>query len=169
LVKPSAEGKHAPEIRGVKVLDVQKSGLPVRNGIANNADIVRVDVFTDGVNYFAVPLYVSDAAEKTLPEPSLKHKDGAKPSFCFSICKNDWVEISKSDGTFAGYFLNFDSSDSRFRLTAHDRNSQQGGKDGFRVSTKTQVKNIAKYHVDLFGNLHRVHAETRQPLRHKGK
>jgi CRISPR-associated endonuclease Csn1 len=129
-----------------------------------------VDIFTDGNRFFAIPLYVSDSVKNDLPDPVLaKRKGAAQPTFCFSINKNDWVEISKTDGNYAGYFLNFDSSNSRFRLTAHDRNPLEGGKDGFRVSTKTHVKAIYKYHVDLLGNLHRAHAEVRQPIHRKGR
>src|SRR3569832_1676738 len=67
LTKPSAPGKNAPAIRSVILLATQKSGIPIRKGIANNGSMLRVDVFSKGSKFYAVPIYVADAARKELP------------------------------------------------------------------------------------------------------
>lgn len=49
----------------------QKSGLPVRNGIAKNDSMIRVDIFKLNNKYFAVPAYAADAAKSELPNRAI--------------------------------------------------------------------------------------------------
>lgn len=178
LFKPSNAEKTAPQIRSVKLLATQKSGLPVRNGMANNGSMLRVDIFTKGGKFFPVPIYVADAAQETLPNHAVV---AYKPesewpemdegyAFLFSLYPNDWISIKLKTETIAGYFSGLDRATGAVSVWAHDRN-QAAGKDGqWRgVGVKTALA-IEKYHADILGNLHRVRVETRQPIyRPKGK
>jgi CRISPR-associated endonuclease Csn1 len=176
LTKPSAPGKNAPAIRSVKLLATQKSGIPIRKGIANNGSMLRVDVFSKGSKFYAVPIYVADAARKELPnravvafKPESEWPEMDERDFAFSLYPNDWLTIKLKSETIAGYFAGLDRSTGAVSIWAHDRN-QVVGKDGqWRgIGMKTALA-VEKYHVDLLGNLHRVHTETRQPIHRKGR
>ena len=102
--KPSQPGKTAPLVRTVNLADTQKSGLPVRGGIANNGAMLRVDIFTDGKRFHAVPLYVADVVRSRLPNRAvvaykpedewtvMDDSDGY--CFLFSLHPNDWVRVT---------------------------------------------------------------------------
>ncbi|MBJ6609571.1 MAG: type II CRISPR RNA-guided endonuclease Cas9 [Candidatus Thiothrix moscowensis] len=121
LYKPCKPGNeaNAPQVRSVRLLDTQKSGLPVRGGIANNGDILRVDIFTKGGKFFAVPLYMADAVKKELPNRAVV---AFKPEdewtlmdegyvFLCSLHQNDWIKISlKKDALIEGYLSSPDRS-----------------------------------------------------------
>lgn len=175
LYKPSAPGKQAPLIRTVSLLDTQKSGIPIRGGIANNGDMLRVDIFTDGKRFHAVPLYVADAVKAELPNRAVV---AYKPeeewtvmdnnySFMFSLYSNDWISVSLKgeQNIFDGYFAGLDRSTGAVSIWSHDR-KQSVGKDGlFRgVGIKTALS-VEKFHVDFLGRLHKVHEEVRKPLK----
>jgi CRISPR-associated endonuclease Csn1 len=177
LYKPSAPGKAAPLIRSVRLLDTQKSGLPVRGGIANNGDMLRTDIFTDGKRFYAVPLYVADAVKSELPSRAVV---AAKPeaewtvmddkhTFLFSLYTNDWVRIvQKGKLPIEGYYSAVSRSTGAMDVWTHDRDRRVGrkGKEGLTegIGIKTALA-VEKYHVDLLGRLHRVHHETRKPLK----
>lgn len=172
LLKPSAPDKAAPAIRSVKLLTTQKSGIPIRNGYANNGSMLRVDVFGKGGKFYAVPVYVADAARMELPnravvayKPEEEWPEMLPETFLFSLHPNDWVSVKLKSESIEGYFAGLDRSTGAISIWAHDRN-QNTGKDGqWRgVGIKTALS-AKKCHVDLLGNLHRVHAETRLPIR----
>lgn len=178
LYKPSKPGKPAPVIRSVKLMETQKSGLAVRGGVANNGNMLRVDIFTDGKRFHAVPLYVADAIKAELPKRAVvAYKPEAewtvmddKYAFLFSLHPNDWVVVTlKGAGQpLAGYFAGLDRSTGAISLWTHDRN-QTVAKDGLirGIGIKTALA-IEKFHVDMLGRLHRVRQETRQRLRRAG-
>jgi CRISPR-associated endonuclease Csn1 len=175
LRKPSGEGKAAPIIRSVKLLATQKSGIPIRGGIANNGAMLRVDIFTKAGKFHAVPVYASDAVKTELPNRAVI---AFKPEeewtlmdetyqFLFSLHPNDWVMVRLKGEIKDGYFSGLDRATGAISLWLHDRN-QSMGKDGqWRgVGIKTALA-VEKYHVDLLGGLHRVHFEARQPIHRK--
>lgn len=174
--KPSQPGKTAPLVRTVNLADTQKSGLPVRGGIANNGAMLRVDIFTDGKRFHAVPLYVADAVHPELPHRAVVQ---GKPEsewtlmdasagyrFLFSLHANDWVQVKLKgeDLPRAGYFSGLDRSTGTISLWTHDRN-QTVGKDGLirGIGIKTALS-VEKFHVDVLGSLYPVRHEMRQPL-----
>ncbi len=177
--KPSKPGAQAPIVRTVNLSDTQKSGLTVRGGIANNGAMLRVDVFTDGKKFYAVPLYVADAVRPELPnhavvaykpEEEWVVMDSAKGfRFLFSLHANDWFEIRLKDKPLpiVGYYAGLDRSTGAISLWAHDRN-RSIGKDGLirGIGLKTALA-VEKYNVDMLGRLFRARDETRQPLRGK--
>lgn len=167
--------QRAPQIRSIKLLTTQKSGIPIRKGIANNGSMLRVDVFSRGGKFYAVPLYVADAAQTELPnravvayKPETEWPEMDEKQFMFSLHPNDWVTVKLRTETITGYFAGMDRSTGAISVWAHDRN-QNIGKDGqWRgVGMKTALA-VEKHHVDLLGNLHRVHVEKRLPI-HCGK
>lgn len=174
--EPDAAGK-APLIRSVKVLATQKSGLPVRGGIANNGNMLRVDIFTKGKRFFAVPVYVSDVTRKTLPNRAVTRDKPENEwdvmdesyTFLFTLYPNDWLEVRQKNEVKEGYFAGLDRSTGNINLWTHDRD-QRIGKAGLirGIGIKTALS-LTKYHVDLLGNLHRVRQETRPPLPAPGK
>jgi len=178
LYKPSNNGAKAPMVRSIKLFTVQKSGMPVRGGVANNGDMVRIDIFTDGKKYHAVPLYVADAVKGELPNRAVvasKPEDKWTPlddnhQFLFSLYPNDWVSVvvKPNEAPREGYYAGLDRATGAISLWAHDRN-QSVGKDGLirSIGIKT-AQSLQKYHVDLLGRLHKVHRETRKPLTPKG-
>jgi CRISPR-associated endonuclease Csn1 len=176
LRKPSAEGKAAPIIRSVKLLATQKSGIPIRGGIANNGAMLRVDIFTKAGKFHAVPVYASDAVKAELPKRAVI---AFKPEeewtlmdetyqFLFSLYPNDWVCILYKNAPLReGYYSGLNRATGTVDLWLHDRNQTQGKKgmlEGNGIKTALAVE---KYHVDLLGGLHRVHHEERQPIHRK--
>ena len=70
--------KGGQQVKSVRVEMVQKTGVLVRNGkgIADNASMVRVDVFTKSGKYFLVPIYTWQVAKGILPNKAIvAHKD----------------------------------------------------------------------------------------------
>ncbi len=172
LLKPSAPGKAAPAIRSVKLLATQKSGIPIRQGIANNGAMLRADIFTKGGKFYAVPVYVSDATAGALPNRAVV---AYKPeeewpvmdeayAFLFSLHPNDWLHTKLKSEAIEGYFAGLDRSTGAISIWSHDRNQATGKEGQWRgIGMKTALA-VEKFHVDLLGKLHRVHAEIRQPL-----
>lgn len=177
VYKPSNDPEKAPLIRSVKVFSAQKSGIPVRHGIANNDSMIRVDLFSKKGKFFAVPVYVADAARKELPNRAVVH---SKPEnewpemdetyqFLFSLYPNDWVRVQLKGEIKEGYFAAMDRSTGAISLWAHDRN-KHNGKDGLwrSIGIKTAIQ-VEKYHVDLLGNLRKAHHEKRKPVFRKAR
>lgn len=178
--KPSKAGKQAPIIRTLNVWDVQKSGIEVRGGIANNGDMLRLDIFRKAGKYYAVPIYVHDRARGILPDRAAV---AFKPEsewvvmddsfeFLFTLQANDWIRVVKRDGDLIdGYYVGFDRSSAVLTVGVHDRfpNRDNGhsGKDkpvypdlpldgqwrGVGIKTASAVE---KFEVDLLGQLHRA-------------
>ncbi|MEW5839095.1 MAG: type II CRISPR RNA-guided endonuclease Cas9 [Pseudomonadota bacterium] len=178
LYKPSKPGKAAPLVRTVNLTDTQKSGIPIRGGIANNGAMLRVDIFTDGKKFHAVPLYVADAVRPELPNRAVvafKPEEewtvmDEKHRFLFSLHPNDWLNVQiKGKPVIEGYFAGFDRATGAISVWTHDRN-QSVGKDGQirGIGIKTALS-VEKFHVDVLGRLYPVKEETRQPLNHKRK
>ena len=174
LYKPGKDGGQGPLIRSVKLLGTQKSGIAIRQGIANNGEMVRTDVFTDGKKYFLVPVYVSDAAKKELPNRAVSAGKVESDwtvmdetyQFLFSLHKNDWICVQGKPKTkpFAGYYAGLDRATGGISLWSHDRNQAEGKQGLYRSIGVKGAENFTKYHIDLLGGLHKVQEETRQPL-----
>lgn len=173
VYKPSKPGKDAPVIRSVKLQSTQKSGLPVRGGLANNGSMLRVDIFTKGGKFHAVPLYVADAVKAELPNRAVVQSRPEEEwtvmdesfKFLFSLHPNDWVRVKLKEGVKEGYFAGLDRSTGAISFWVHDRN-QQIGKDGqWRGVGIKMALAVEKCHVDLLGRLHTARNEQRMPLR----
>lgn len=181
LYRPSKPGKQAPQVRSVNLLSekAQKSGLAVRGGIADNGAMLRVDIFTDGKRFYAIPLYVADATSAELPTRAVvqgKSETDWTPMdpdkgyrFLFSLHPNDWVRVKlKGKPLLEGYFAGLDRSTGAISLWAHDRAMSVGNNGLIRsIGIKTALA-VEKFHVDMLGRLYPAIAETRQPLHSRG-
>jgi CRISPR-associated endonuclease Csn1 len=157
----------------VKIEETQKSGLPIRNGVANNGDMVRIDIFTKAGKYFVVPLYVADVIKEALPNKAvipLKEENewveiDENYKFLFSLYPNDWVKVTfKSKPTKEGFYAGFNRWTAAIDLWVHDRNQSEGKKGLYQgIGIKT-AKSVEKYHVDLLGRLYKVQHEERQTI-----
>ena len=66
--KPKKDGTPGPRVDKVKICEKATVGLPVRDGIAANGSMVRIDVFyVEDDGYYFVPIYVADTKKESLP------------------------------------------------------------------------------------------------------
>lgn len=182
--KPKSDGTPGPVVKKVKICKTASSMVPVLkgNGAADNASMVRCDVFhVDGDGYYFVPVYVSDTVKHALPmyaptqgkNPKLMQDD----DFCFSLYPNDLIRIyskkeitvnkknknsslpdKKSVNGDKGLFLYYkglDISNAVISGITHDNTYEH------RSIGKTMLK-IEKYTVGILGDVYKVDREKRQ-------
>lgn len=173
LRKPDREGNPTGPIVRTVTLEIDKlSGIPVRNGIAKNDSMLRVDVFTKAGKFYLVPVYVHHSVTKELPNRAVvAYKDETEWTlidnsfnWCFSIYPNDLVRVALKNEHHLGYYSGCDRSTGAINLWAHDRN-QKIGKDGLirGIGVKTALA-VEKYHVDVLGNIFPASTEQRHGL-----
>lgn len=166
---------NSPIVNSVKIYFDLKSGIAVRGGIAERCpgSMIRIDIFTDGIKFYAVPLYISDIGKKDLPNRAVVASKDENEweeitetyQFLFSLYPNDWIKVEKNGEVIEGYFKKFNRATGVINVACHDL-SKKVGRDGVvrGIGVKT-VDSISKFHVDLLGGLHLVRKEFRQPLR----
>lgn len=160
-------------IRSVKICTTQKSGLKVRNGIADNGQQARIDIFIKRnkkgkPEFYAVPIYVSDMVSDRLPSKAvipLKPEEewieiDDTFEFQFSLFGNDLLAINKSgkpEDEIFGYYMqgSFNRWTGAIDLNAHDSSQKYIGKG---IKTLAYIK---KYQVDTLGNYSEVKKEKR--------
>ncbi len=170
--KPGSDPSIAPCVRAIKLLSKQKNGLLVRGGIADNSDMMRVDIFKKNGKFYAVPLYVSDSSSIALPNRAATNKKLKEQweimddsyQFLFSLYKNDWVKVNDKKSIREGYFVSLDIATAAITLRVHDRDIRIGKNGEIRSIGIKTAKAVEKYHVDLLGNLYQVKNEQRKPL-----
>lgn len=155
-------------VKSVRITE-KKTGVSIRGGLAENGLMRRVDVFRKNGQYFLVPVYFW---HKELPNRAVS---AYKPEnewvlideqfeWCFSIMKNDLIQVQLKDREYLGYFDGLDRSTGAISIEAHDRAKDQG-KDGvFRSIGVRSARNIAKLAVDVLGNIYHVAPESRHEL-----
>ncbi|WP_201770256.1 type II CRISPR RNA-guided endonuclease Cas9 [Basilea psittacipulmonis] len=168
------------QVKSVRIENIQKSGVLVRegNGIADNATMVRVDVFTkEGKNYL-VPVYAWQVAKGILPNKAVRQgKDEMEWdemtedfSFKFSLYPNDLIKLTYKNITYFAYNAGFDRATGAITVKAHDKSSafgKNGQQSGIGVKT---LKVFEKYSVDVLGKIIRpCKKEKRQDFSKKRK
>jgi CRISPR-associated endonuclease Csn1 len=176
LFKPNKAGNaSAAVVKTVKLQTIQKGGVLVRKGIADQESMIRVDTFKKADKYYSIPIYQSDRASANLPS---KLVVAGKPrdewpevddtyQFIFSLFHNDVVKlINKKGEVFFGYFAGLDVATGAIHIMLHDRNPDfPGSKDGvFRSLGVRTATAIEKFHVDPLGTLFKVKKENRHSL-----
>lgn len=172
LYKPSSSDKQGPIVRSVKIASIQKGGVPVRGGVASQAEIWRVDVFKRNGNWFFVPIYQSDRKRNAmLPNKAVfqgkelsEWPEMTDDEFVFSLFQNDYIEVYQKRRTICGYYLSLHSRTGNLNIAEHDRNKavvSDGIHEG--VGPKT-AEAIIKYHVDVLGNTYPAPPESRRGL-----
>ncbi|SUO97023.1 type II CRISPR RNA-guided endonuclease Cas9 [Suttonella indologenes] len=176
--KPAKDGRQSALVKAVRVEDVQKSGVMVRDGkgIADNATMVRVDVFTKGGKNYLVPIYAWQVAKGILPNRAVVARANESDwdemdesfEFKFSLYPNDLVEVVSKKGRIFGYFASCHRGTGNINIRIHDLDSKVG-KDGMLegVGVKTAIS-FKKYQVDPLGKEIRLcKAEKRPELKNK--
>lgn len=161
------DGTQGPVIKTVRIKETQKSGMPVRQGIANNGDMVRVDVFSKDKKFYLVPIYLKDAAKDILPnqaatagkdEKDWRIMDGTY-QFQFSIFKDELILVKKKkEAEIFGYYMGMHRGTAAVNFEHHDSSKVI---DGIGVQNLEKFK---KYQVDILGNYREVTGEKRQPF-----
>jgi CRISPR-associated endonuclease Csn1 len=177
LRKPSRDPARAPIIRSVKLRNPsQNSGIPVRQGIADNGGMLRVDIFRKGKKFYGVPVYVHHATQKELPDRAVVsgkveadwERMDENGEFLFSLHPGDWVRLTLKKEVREGYYGGFDRANAAINIWTHDRN-RNVGKDGLIRGNGFQTAiAIEKFHVDMLGKLYPASKERRRPLRRAG-
>lgn len=168
--------KGGQQVKAVRVEQVQKSGVVVRNGngVADNASMVRVDVFIKGGRYFLVPIYTWQVAKGILPDRAViqgKPEDewelmDETAQFQFSMFPNDLIKIVTKKATIFGYFASCHRGTGNLNIRIHDL-AKNIGKDGTieGIGVKTALS-LEKYQVDELGkNIRPCRPSKRQAVR----
>ncbi|WP_165009000.1 type II CRISPR RNA-guided endonuclease Cas9 [Neisseria yangbaofengii] len=158
--KLDKNGLPTQQVKAVRVEQVQKSGVLVReeNGVADNATMVRVDVFEKGGKYFLVPIYSWQVAKGILPDRAIValkdesewEKVDDSFTYQFTLYANDLIKIGLKKGTFFGYYIGLDRTTGAIAIREHDLDKSKG-KDGiYRIGVKTALS-FQKLQVDELG------------------
>ena len=153
-------GNRTQQVKAVRIEQVQKTGVWVRNhnGIADNATMVRVDVFEKDGKYYLVPIYSWQVAKGILPDRAVvAFKDeedwtvmDESFEFKFVLYANDLIKVQLKKDSFFGYFIGLDRATGQISLRHHDLDKSKG-KDGiYRIGVKTALS-FQKYQVDELG------------------
>lgn len=165
-------GNNTQQVKAIRVERVQKSGVIVRNGkgIADNASMVRVDLFEKDGKFYLVPIYTWQVAKGILPMKAvISSKDEEDWEFMddsfkfkFTIHPNDLVCVKLKKGEFFGYFIGLDRATGAISLREHDLEKTKG-KDGiYRIGIKTALS-FEKYQVDELGKEIRPCSQKKRP------
>lgn len=159
--KPTLDGSKGPLVRTVKLYTVGVSGIPVREGLADNGEMVRVDVYAKGGKFFLVPHYVDDIAKKLVKKKAIaahKPEEEWTPiddsfEFRFSLFKDDLVRVVMKDKEYFGYYVGTHRSTGAVTIDAHDNSDKWES-----IGAKT-CQIFEKYHVDVLGNYYKIERE----------
>ena len=174
--KPKKDGSPGPRVDKVKICEKATVGLPVRDGIAANGSMIRIDVFyVEDDGYYFVPIYVADTKKERLPNKAVvaykaysEWKEMKDENFIFSLYPGDLVRIQSRKGikltlTKGGtgepeivrqqgmyYYQTANISSGAVTISTHDRRYSQSS-----LGIKT-LQSIEKYQVDVLGNYYKV-------------
>lgn len=134
-----------------------KGTFEINNGLAENGEVKRIDVFIKDNKYHFIFLYPTDFLKKELPNISIKNiQIDNSFEFLFSLFKDEYIEIKQKNGNpFFGY-LKFVESDGRFNILPHSQ--AELDKKNNRFSTGS-LEYIKKYQVDPLGNISEIKKE----------
>lgn len=168
--------KGGQQVKAVRIEQVQKSGVVVRNGngVADNASMVRVDVFIKGGKYFLVPIYTWQVAKGILPDRAVvaaKNENewelmDETAQFLFSMFPNDLIQVKTKKETFFGYYNGLDRATGAINLKEPDSNINKG-KSGLHRGIGVKIAlSLEKYQVDELGkNIRPCRTSKRQAVR----
>ncbi|MDP3936292.1 MAG: type II CRISPR RNA-guided endonuclease Cas9 [Alphaproteobacteria bacterium] len=185
---PRNDGKQGAIVRGIRIYEDSISLIPLRGGVANNGDMVRIDIFKSPKGFMVSPIYVIDVLSSKLPD-TVVTKEGKTSKeipiqetwqFLHSFHKNDFIELvsdnkkAKVKTTISGFFVGFDRNNGSIKLqdvTTVIQNLSTG-----EIKTETHKDNrfgiktldsIKKYHLTLLGEKYLIRNEKRQLLSSK--
>ncbi len=164
IFAPKKDGTSSEvQIKSVKVIQPQNTGVRVNKGIADNGGMVRIDIFTkEGKNYI-VPIYQADVVKDKLPDRAIlaskqeseweRIDDSYK--FRFSLFAKDLVKIVTKKAAYFGYYSGCHRANGALSILLHDGSNEISG-IGIKLNTV-----LEKYQVDVLGNYSQVKQETR--------
>ena len=174
VYKPRRDGTPGPIIRAVKIKSVQKGGVPVRGGVADQASMWRVDVFHKAGKYYLVPVYQSDRRKRgTLPNAAataFTDRDQWTQmddtfTFVFSLFPNDLIRLKTKKAEFFGYYDGMDVSTAAISILSPAAEKHLGKDGRWRsLGVKVGVEAFEKFHVDVLGRCYPAKAEDRHGL-----
>lgn len=166
--RPSKKG-NSPIVRSIKVASIGNTGVTLKNqSIAENANMVRVDVFEKNSKYFIVPIYVSDFTKDTLPNKAIVASKDEKDwiemteeyNFKFSLYPNDLVKIKKKrESEFYAYYRSAHRGTGNINLLSINGENEING-IGIRG-----LEIFDKYQVDVLGNISKIKREKREGVK----
>lgn len=136
-----------------------KGVVEINNGVAENGEIKRIDVFEKDRKFHFIYLYPLDFVKEEIKNISIKGSliDDTY-DFRFSIFKNDLIEVKFKDKKVFGY-MKFAEGDGRFNIISPFNTNLNKKTD--RHSTGSLIS-IRKFQVDPLGNYVEVKREKRQ-------
>ena len=153
--------KGGQQVKAVRVEQVQKSGVLVRqnNGVADNASMVRVDVFIKGGKYFLVPIYTWQVAKGILPNravvaytPEDKWEEMDENAiFQFALYPNDLIKVVTKKAQFFGYYNGFNRLTGAINIKEHDLDNSKAPNGIYLGIGVKLALSIEKYQVDELG------------------
>ncbi|MFA6076073.1 MAG: type II CRISPR RNA-guided endonuclease Cas9 [Negativicutes bacterium] len=167
--KPTNDGSRGPIVRSIKIeRKGGEGGVLINNGIADNAPMIRVDVFEKAGKFYLVPIYVADRVKQILPNKAIVQGKSRNEwpemddsyRFKFSLFSNDLVRVLAGGKETFGYYKSTDSSNGSIAVDAHDNNPKLCAR-GLGVKL---AKEFEKYQVDVLGNYFPVRGEKRCEL-----
>ena len=169
-------GNRTQQVKAVRVEQVQKTGVWVRNhnGIADNATMVRVDVFEKGGKYYLVPIYSWQVAKGILPDRAVVQGKDEEDwqliddsfNFKFPLHPNDLVEVITKKARIFGYFASCHRGTGNINIRIHDLDNKVG-KNGILegIGVKTALS-FQKYQIDELGKeIRSCRLKKRPPVR----
>ena len=166
--KPTAPGKQAPRVTAIKIETIQKSGLPVRNGVADATSMIRVDIYRKYDKFWMVPVYAWQTEQGIIPKHAvIQRKPKAEwelmdenSEYVYHLQYDDLIEVNSGKTIRFGYFNGLNIATAAINIETHDLNSSVGKKGVFEsVGVKT-AKKLKKYQIDVLGRYWPVEKET---------
>ena len=160
---------NSPIVRSVKVPSMGNTGVKLKNqSIAENANMVRVDVFEKNNKYYLIPVYVADFVRGKLPNKAIVVSKNENEwiemteeyNFKFSLYPNDLVKIKKkNEKEIFGYYTGTDRFTGAISLMKSDGSEKMRG-----IGVKS-LEIFEKYQVDILGNIFKVNKEKREGVK----
>ncbi|NBI12052.1 type II CRISPR RNA-guided endonuclease Cas9 [[Haemophilus] felis] len=168
--------KGGQQVKSVRVEKVQKSGVIMRQGkgVADNASIVRTDVFQKDGKFFLVPIYTWQVAKGILPNKAVvANKDESeweemdeKSIFKFSLFPNDLIKLTTKKEVFFGYYAGLNRHTGGINIKVHDMENTKGKRGVYEGLGVKVAISFEKYQVDELGkNIRPCKPSKRQPVR----
>ena len=167
--KKHSKNGNSPIVRSIKIPSMGSTGVNLKNeSIAENANMVRVDVFEKDKKYYLVPLYVTDFVRGKLPNKIIvAHKDERdwieiteEYTFKFSLYSNDLIKLKKkNEKEILGYYTGTDRASGNISLIKHN------GTEKIRGIGIQRLEIFEKYQVDILGNIFKVNKEKREGVK----
>lgn len=151
------------QIKTIKIMQPQNTGVLVNKGISDNGSMVRIDIFNKNDKNYIVPIYLSDVNKRELPNKAIianKHESeweiiDASYRFLFSFYPRDLIKIITKKEVYFGYYIGADRANASLTVLLHDGAKEYKG-IGIKIGTM-----IEKYQVDVLGNYTKVVNEKR--------